>query len=373
MTEDTLWVREDHTEAKHQVLRRYLDGWIPKLGHQAVRVARQMQVLPKLLLVDGFAGPGRYAGGEPGSPLIMLEALLTHSAFPSLSGVQFYFLFIEQDQARYEHLLGELSQISPPANVSVHAEHGHFESSFGTLVDEISDAGKNLIPTFAFIDPFGYSSASMSLTGRLLDFPRTEALYFLPLSYIVRFVGRAGQENALTSLFDCDTWREAIPLSGDERREFLANLFEMQLHSQGQVKYTTSFQLRTRDGSDYRLFFASGHEAGLELMKDAMWKVDPVEGIRYVAQTDTGQEVLFTPDVDTRPLLAELRAYFGTREFHIREAEEVTLLHTPFLPQSHLKRKTLVPAENDAVIQVTRPEGVRRGTFPNGVTMHFVD
>ena len=54
----------------------------------------------------------------------------------------------------------------------------------------------------------------MSLTGRFLDFPCTEALFFLPLSFIHRFVGRDGQEAALTAPFDTDRWRKAIPLGG---------------------------------------------------------------------------------------------------------------------------------------------------------------
>jgi hypothetical protein len=33
----------------------------------------------RLVLVDGFAGPGVYEGGEPGSPILMLRAFLDHA------------------------------------------------------------------------------------------------------------------------------------------------------------------------------------------------------------------------------------------------------------------------------------------------------
>ena len=59
----TLWAIEPHTRAKHEILRRYLEAWTPILA-SSHRV---------ILYVDGFAGPGAYAGGEEGSPIIALN------------------------------------------------------------------------------------------------------------------------------------------------------------------------------------------------------------------------------------------------------------------------------------------------------------
>jgi three-Cys-motif partner protein len=172
MIEPILWDRDPHTAAKHRVLRSYLDGWIPVMAQQALRMRQYAVGAPRLLLVDGFAGPGRYATEEPGSPLIMLDALLSHSAFDRFGDAQFNFLFIEDDKRRVDHLRAEVEALRPlPSNVSVQIEHGLFETTFGSLINQVTDRGRILIPTFAFIDPFGYSSASMSLTGRLLDFP----------------------------------------------------------------------------------------------------------------------------------------------------------------------------------------------------------
>jgi hypothetical protein len=107
-------------------------------------------------------------------------------------------------------------------------------------------------------------------------------------------------------------------------------------------------------------------------MKEAMWSVDPVQGVRYTGHTDTGQEVLFALEVDTTPLLAELRAVFAARWFTLAEADDVTLLRTPFLPGRHLKRLTLKPAEATGVIEVERAAGRRAGTFTDDVRMRFV-
>jgi three-Cys-motif partner protein len=373
MTEPVLWPLDDHTRAKHGVLKAYLEAWLPVMGQQALKFRGQEEP-PRLLLVDGFCGPGRYKTGEDGSPLIMLKTLLQHDAFKRMGEVEFLFLFIEHDKRRVEHLEGELEAIDLPDNVKVMAEHGEFDETFGEIVDDVHNKqGRTLVPTFAFIDPFGYTNAPMSLAGRFLTFEQCEALIFLPLSFIVRFVGREGQEDAMNSLFGSERWREAIQMEGDERRAFLLGLFEEQLGSQGKVEHVRSFALRTADGNDYRLVFASQHDKGLELIKDAMWSVDPVEGTHYIAtRTDDGQEVLFTPDtdaLDTSPLLARLREKFGADWFTIEQAQQATLLETPFRVSSHLKAKTLTPAEKAGVIEVDRSGGQRR--FAAGVRIRF--
>ena len=101
---------------------------------------------PRLLLVDGFAGPGQYAGGEPGSPLVMLDALLNHARFEHLQDVRFLYLFIEQDARRVRHLRQELAKIEVPGNVEVHLEEGAFETKFGEVVDDVRGREKVLVP-----------------------------------------------------------------------------------------------------------------------------------------------------------------------------------------------------------------------------------
>ena len=196
----------------------------------------------------------------------------------------------------------------------------------------------------------------MSITGRLLDFPRCETLFFLPMSFICRFVGRDGQEAALTSLFGTEEWRAAIPLPGKARTMYLLELFERQLERSSGAEFVRSLQLRTDDGQDYRLVFSLGHLVGLEKAKDAMWSVDPVAGTSYAATTHSGQEVLFRPGdmVDTGPLLAELRSQFGTGWFTIDHAERCVLEDTPFR-KAHLRRQTLQPAERAGELEVERP------------------
>ena len=57
------WIYKEHTRVKHELLDKYLGGWLPILGRWNRR----------LIIVDGFAGRGEYADGSDGSPVIILR------------------------------------------------------------------------------------------------------------------------------------------------------------------------------------------------------------------------------------------------------------------------------------------------------------
>lgn len=356
---DTLWKLEPHSKGKHDVLRRYVQAWLPIMTMGNARV----------VLVDAFAGPGKYLGGEPGSPLILLDAYLSHS-FRARMNAEIVYLFIEERRDRVEFLREEVGRLKLPGNVKVYIEEGRYEDIFGKRLKELRQEGKQLAPTFTFVDPFGYSDAPMHLTGEFLQFRHCEVLIYMPLSFVARFVGRDGQDQAMTSLFATDRWREAIPLDGKARRDFLHDLFRDQLQKNGS-RYVRSFEIQASGSHGYDLFFGTNHELGLLKMKEAMWKVDPAGGQRYRDTTQTDQTVLFTDEVDTRMLLRALRQRFDTRIFTIENAERFTLLETPYVPTSHLRQRTLAPEEKAERLEVLTARS-RARTYPAGARMRFL-
>ena len=121
----------------------------------------------------------------------------------------------------------------------------------------------------------------------------------------------------------------------------------------------------------YHLFFGTSNTLGLEKMKEAMWAVDPAGGLRYRDSTSRNQTVLFEPEPDFTVLREALRAQFGATPFSIDQAEEFTLLWTPFLPKRHLKRKTLAVAEAAGQLVATRPKGAKAGSYVPGTVLRF--
>ena len=356
---DTLWPLEDHSRGKHAILRRYVQAWLPIMATQSDR----------LVLVDGFAGPGRYRGGEPGSPLIMLDAYLRHSHREGIRA-ELTFLFIEERQDRVDHLTQEVSALGPlPKNVHVQIEHGSYQDLFRQLLAELQAAQQTLAPTFSFIDPFGYSDAPMDQTGQFFQFRKCEALVYVPTDAVVRFLTVPGQEQALTTLYGTDEWKKGGAMPGSERRQFLHDLFRDQLQKHGS-RWVRSFEIVKGSGLGYYLFFGTNSPAGMEKMKDAMWSVDRQTGCQYRDATDSAlQPVLFESHPNTGPLLTSLRQHFGTRQFTIEEAERYTILETAYA-KSHLRRLTLVPEEKSGRLEV-HTQRARRFCYPVRTKMSF--
>ncbi|RDI73174.1 hypothetical protein Gocc_3102 [Gaiella occulta] len=352
---------EPHTAAKHRILQNYLYAWLPIMSKYNGR----------LVYVDGFAGPGVYEDGEPGSPIIALNAYLDH-AYRERIDAELVYVFIEEERARVKRLKKEIAALGAlPKNVVVEVIEGSFQDRFAEVLDDVETRGAALAPTFAFIDPFGYSDAPMDLSGRFLQFDRCEVLVYVPLRHVNRFVGRAGQENAMNTLFGTDEWEKARELNGDARLRFLHDLFAKQLENECGLTYVRSFEIvsSANPASGYTLFFGTKHQLGLRRMKESMWDIDRVEGQRYKDTTSSGMQPLFEDEVDTTPLRDALIAHFGKKKFTIEDALEFTLVDTPYLP-SHVKKRTLKPLELDGKLQVlTERRG--KGTYPDGAKMRF--
>lgn len=105
MPETTVWELEPHTKAKDELLRRYLGAWFAILANGG----RNRRVV----FLDGFAGPGIYEKGEPGSPIIAIDTFVSHKVFSDLDHTEFVFILIEPDEARCASLEAELASYDP--------------------------------------------------------------------------------------------------------------------------------------------------------------------------------------------------------------------------------------------------------------------
>ena len=231
MLESTIWSLEPHTAAKHSILRRYLQGYYPKMA----------SVQRRLVFVDGFAGPGEYVGRKPGSPVIALDTLTGHTQFSRWSNTEFVFLFIEEDNARFELLSSTLAAREDPENVRVTARCGSFEEHMTDVLDRL---GKNgLAPAFVMVDPFGVKGLPLDLLRRLAKFRKTELLVSFMYESISRWHAQPNYEVALDELFGVSDWRNAEGLEGQEKKAFLSELYATQLQGIG-MEYVRLFEMR---------------------------------------------------------------------------------------------------------------------------------
>jgi three-Cys-motif partner protein len=361
---ETVWPLEPHTKAKHDLLQQYLGAWFPLLSWNG-----------RVVFLDGFAGPGVYSDGEPGSPVIALDTLLEHPLFGRWK-TEFVFLFLEPHKQRFQKLQAVLNDYTRgrgglPKNVRAEAHDVTFEESATSILDMLDAQQTSLAPTFAFIDPFGFSGVPLHLISRLLVFPRCEVFFNFMFDHVNRFITVDKVADHLEALFGSDQYRDAAGLFGEERKMFLHDLYQRQLRESCGFDYVQSFEMIGKNGhTGYYLFYGTRHLRGLEVMKDAMWRVDPAGGLQFSDRL-AGQDVLFGgSDVDTAPLRTALLEHFAGQEVTVGAIEEFTLVQTPYAA-SHWNRKVLAPLEKEAVIEVAASPRKKRYTFPAGTVVRF--
>ena len=358
----TIWPLEPHSRAKHEILKRYMQAWVPILGQSS---------FSELVYIDGFAGPGRYSKGEDGSPIIALKAALEQQnrIQPKMT-----FLFVESRKDRADMLRSIVSEIEIPPNFSVKVEGDEtrnvkFEEVVTNFLDIRTTNGRAIPPTFAFIDPFGWSGVPFELVRRILSFPSCEVLVTFMYEEINRFIGHPEQVKNFNSFFGTEAWRQITSVSGPrERNRQLHDLYLNQLRDSAGMKYVRSFEMRNeRDVTDYYLFYATKSLLGLKKMKEAMWRVDISGEFRFSDATDPLQLVLFGHEPQYNILQSQITNRFQGQETTIKDIEEFVVSETAFR-ETHYKRqvlKTLETSQPPALIIIDPPAKRRPGDYPN--------
>jgi three-Cys-motif partner protein len=306
--------------------------------------------------------------------LIALETLLGHASFNRLS-CEFVFLFMEPNEDRAASLNAQLATFfaahPKPKNVQVEVLKTTFEDAAQSVLKQLDEQKSRLAPTFAFIDPFGFSGMPLDLICRLLSFNKCEVFLNFMYDWVTRFVDNPEQQDNFKRLFGTDAYRAAAKLSGRHRFDFLLNLYKSQLRKHCRFQFVQSFEMIHASGHVGNvLIYGTRNLEGVRVMKDAMWKVDPGAGTQF-SDRFYGQEVLFTGNnVEVAPLRGAILQHFVGREVRIEEVIEFVLTETPYA-YGHWNRLVLNLLEKEGAIKVVKSSRKKRFTFPEGTVIQF--
>ncbi len=351
------WELKPHTEAKHVILRKYLNAWLPKLTRWNGRV----------VIIDAFAGPGLYSNGEEGSPIIALRAFLEHS-YMAMMNADVKYLFVEADEDRCDSLREVVERIETPKNVHVSIRNEECEVALGRALDYIDEQESRLAPTFAFIDPFGVQ-VPLDMIRRLMAHPRCEVLITFMTGWLNRFLPTLEFEVHADRLYGCKDWRAALDMVGLDREQYLRTLYQRQLVEVVRADYVRFFTMKnSRNMTSYDLFFATNHPAGIDAMKAAMWKVDQSGSFSFSDATDPNQLTLFSEEPNWDQLVSLLVSQFTGTVQRWRDVEEA-IRRSPF----RILKKPLQAESKRANPRLTiiPPKGAKSGTLNENSQVRF--
>jgi three-Cys-motif partner protein len=132
---------------KHGILRGYLQPFASKTG-SASRGKR-------VVYLDGYAGPGVYSNGDPGSPALAAETAERLSRIRTLECI-----YVERNKHYRERLTALLSKTNHKWTILP----GSIAKELPKALMLAGDA-----PLFAFFDPFGLGLPFHLLTGSVLS------------------------------------------------------------------------------------------------------------------------------------------------------------------------------------------------------------
>ena len=360
-TNDTVWEIGEHTLGKHRVMNAYLGGWFPVISRYAGRV----------LFIDGFAGPGRYKGGEEGSPIIALKALRDHP-YRSNMKAEFVFLFIEKDDERAAVLRQEIAPMVAELGSTVKSEvvTGIFDEKMTEVLNTVAEQKTRLAPAFVMVDPFGIAQTPMSVIARILENPKSEVFISYMWEWINRFKGQPEFDTPLTELYGTDAWKGYAEMPKPDQKVFLYDLYESQLRNAG-AKHVTHFELLKGERHVYTIFFATKHPKGMDLMKASIWKADKTGNYQFRGR-DESELMLDIDQPNLEPFQLEIQAAFAGTDVSIEEVTEWAMGDETDYHSGHVK-SALKALEAKGIVSNVRRAGEekrRKGTFPDSTTFH---
>jgi len=279
MTEDSAlkkWEYKEHTRVKHILLKKYLAAWIPILGRWN----------SKICYFDGFAGRGEYADGTLGSPIIALNvADKLASYFDKL-----IFFFVEKDGDNFKNL-GEVLERERPniknrGKIEVKKENDEFANVAEQIFEYLEKEKSVLVPSFFFIDPFGFSGVPFTTIQKILSNPKTEVFFTFMVRDMARFIEHSQLKDTLTELFGTEEWKSLIQVPNREKA--LIELYRKQLHEMGRVEYGWSFRVceSNRLRTLYYLIHATNNFKGHSIMKGIMYNQSAQRDFAYLGPED---------------------------------------------------------------------------------------
>ena len=356
--DQTTWSIDPHTQAKHQILEEYLKAWFPILSKWHGRV----------VYLDGFAGLGIYVAGEEGSPIIAIRTALQHTLADRFREVVFW--FIEKDKNRAQMLQEVIEKRFPnlPNNLKCTVESAEFAPTLESALSNLEREGGRLAPTFAFLDPFGFSGLPMRTVRHLLAYERCEVL----ITFMVGFVNRFAQQQPETvdELYDATDWRCISDLQDPQGRERQwIDLYEQQLKKHDAIHVRSFRMIGEQNKTIYYLVYATKSAKGMQVMKEAMYKVDRRGLYKFSDITDPGQTYVidYTAEPHWLPkAAAQALARFRGQTVPVEDVQHFVITATPFLFRSgilkYLEKST----------QITKVAGRRRRfTYPDGCRITF--
>jgi three-Cys-motif partner protein len=252
-----------HSAVKTTIVMKYFPLWL-----QIISRRRPNQ---KLAYIDLFAGPGIYDDGTESTPILVAKHILSQEALRATV----LMLFTEK-KAKYFRALQRNIAAIPGIERLKYKPYILRQSADDSAIPDYYES-RSIVPTFMFLDPFGYSGISLRLIGAVLKDWACEVMLFWNFNRINSAIRNNKVRANMDALFGStrvDQLRMDLKgVSSEELREGI--ILEALRSALDEVKgrYMQVFRFRNEAGRlTHHLVFVTKSLLGQRLVKDIMAK-----------------------------------------------------------------------------------------------------
>jgi three-Cys-motif partner protein len=356
----------EQSSIKATIVRDYFWAWakviLPTVKKTGGRIA----------YIDLFAGKGRYNDGTKSTPLLVLESAIADSDMRQ----HLMTLFNDADQNSVESLKREIDAL-PGIELLTFKPQVRAEEvgeKIVTMFNQMKD-----VPTFFFVDPWGYKGLSLGLINSVLKNWGCDCVFFFNYNRINMGLGNVSVEQHMNVLFG-ERRAEVLRVNLDglppnEREAAIVEALIQALRELG-AEYVLPFCFKDENGSrtSHHLVFATKHPRGYRIMKEIMAKHSS-EAQQGVASFG------YCPASTIHPLLFELNRPLDDLEGLLQTEFVGQTLTTQDIYDRHNVGRPYIMKNYKAVLASMEAQGLivadppmskrRKGTFADQVRVMF--
>ena len=266
---------------KSRIVSKYFSAWANVILATQKRYPQHAQAMA---YVDLFAGPGRYNDQSKSTPILVLETILNN---PELSN-RVITLFNDKDPGNIANLQQTITSIDG-INLLKY-QPAFFNEEVGDEITQLFSSRK-LVPTFFFVDPWGYKGLSLNLVSSIIKDWGCDCVFFFNYNRVNMGVNNEAVRKHMISLFGeeyLNNLQNACVGKTSAEREIIVLQTLCDALKQYGSQFVLPFRFRNENGTrtSHHLIFLSKSFRGYDIMKGIMasessQKTDGVASFEY--------------------------------------------------------------------------------------------
>jgi three-Cys-motif partner protein len=360
----------EQSQIKARIIQKYFWAWAK------VIIPSAKQHDNRILYVDLFAGPGRYKDGTLSTPLLVLEKAIEDADMRSMLVTPFN----DADPDNVGRLQSAIDSLQGIEKLKHKPQVSN--QVVGEQIAKMFE-GLRLIPTFFFVDPWGYKGLSLRLINSVLQNWGCDCVFFFNYNRVSMGLNNNVVRQHMDALFGKeradDLRAELAGMSPVEKESLIVENLSQSLKDMG-AAYVLPFAFKNDRGTrtSHHLVFATKHFRGYEIMKGIMAKESSEhhQGVPSFEYSPASEKFPILHGL-SRPLDAlqgALLRDFAGETATMREIYERHCVGTPYISSNYKHALAELEAKNG--IRVEPPAAERRKikgevTFADHVRVTF--